>query len=250
MTQADFTQALLDPAQTVPAGLTDAAGNPAGKRFAVYRNNVAVSLTEALETAFPTLRQLLGPNNFRLLAGVFLRKHPPRSPLMMFYGDAMPDFLAEYARTRPMGYLPDIARLELALRQSYHAADSAALPPGALALSTERLMTARFQLAPAVRLLRSDWPIHAIWWMHQVSDAPKPVMQPQDILITRPAFDPAVHLLPAGGAAFLAALMRGVSLGEAFDAATREFQNFDLTGLLGILLSNGALTGIQVEEGQ
>ena len=49
--EADFKTALFDPAVMPPAGLSDPAGRPAGKRFDIYRNNVVVSLTEALEVA-------------------------------------------------------------------------------------------------------------------------------------------------------------------------------------------------------
>ena len=71
--QTDFQAALLDADLPVPPGLSDGQGNAAGKRFAVYRNNVAVSLTEALITAFPSIYTLVGDQFFRAMAGSFLR---------------------------------------------------------------------------------------------------------------------------------------------------------------------------------
>src|SRR6056297_4262947 len=94
--QSTFRAALLDAEATRPDGLTDGAGAPAGRRFDVYRNNVAVSLADALEAAFPVIAKLVGTRNFRLLAGAFLRSHPPQSPLMMFYGAEMPTFLSTF----------------------------------------------------------------------------------------------------------------------------------------------------------
>jgi hypothetical protein len=41
--QTGFATALLDPARPAPEGLVNPFGGPAGKRFDVYRNNVAVS---------------------------------------------------------------------------------------------------------------------------------------------------------------------------------------------------------------
>ena len=46
---AQFVPALLDPEAAIPPGLVDRAGRAAGKRFDVYRNNVAVGLADALE---------------------------------------------------------------------------------------------------------------------------------------------------------------------------------------------------------
>lgn len=243
--QTQFRTALLDPARARPEGLTDGAGQPAGRRFDVYRNNVAVALTEALETAFPVIAKLLGERNFRTMAGVFLRAHPPSSPLMMFYGAEMPGFLQAFEPTSQIGYLPDVARLELALRESYHAADADPVDPGVLqAMDPGLLMGARIGLAPSLRLVRSPWPVHAIWRFNTEPEAPKPQMEAQNIAVLRPDMDPVPHLLPRGGGAFIAALLAGETLAGAMDAATAEAPDFDLTATLSLLIGQGAITSL------
>lgn len=243
--QALFRERLLDPKASRPDGLTDGVGKPAGRRFDVYRNNVAVSLTEALETAFPVLAKLLGEKNFRVLAGVYLRQHPPSSPLMMFYGNEMPDFLAEFGPTSTIGYLPDVARLELALRESYHAADATPVAPELLERTPpDVMMASRLILAPSVRLIRSRWPIHAIWKFNTEPGAPKPAMQPESVAVLRSDLDPEPHLLSPGGGAFVAALLDGRSLTEALDRAADEASDFDLSDVLALLIGQRAIIAI------
>ncbi len=241
MSLTAFRDAILDPSLGTPEGVTDPQGRPAGRRFSVYRNNVTVGLTEALRQSFPAILKLVGEDFFTAMAIEHLRAHPPTSPLMMFYGDAMPDFLARFVPVQHLAYLPDVARLELALRHSYHAADAAPVPAERLqSLPPERLMAARIGIAPAVRLLRSDWPVHSIWAANmRGAESPKTAL-PEDVLITRPAFDPEPHLLPKGAAGFIAALQDGFTFGDAFDAAGP----FDLTATLGLLLAGGAITDI------
>ena len=69
-TQTDFRAAIFDPQMAVPASLTDGSEQPAGKRFNVYRNNVIVSLKEALSESFPVVTKLIGPQNVANLAGL------------------------------------------------------------------------------------------------------------------------------------------------------------------------------------
>ena len=242
--QTMFREAILSPETARPEGLSDGDGQPAGRRFDVYRNNVAVSLTEALETAFPVIQKLVGEANFKLLAGAFLRQHPPTSPLMMFYGAEMPAFLGMFGPTSTLGYLPDVARLELALRESYHAADAAPVDPAELqALSPDALMAAKLWLAPSLRLVRSCWPIHAIWRFN-MENGPKPAPQAEDVAVLRADMDPEPVLLPQGGGAFVAALLDSRTLGEAFEAAIVEDETFDLSQTLALLISNNAITKI------
>ncbi len=243
--EGDFVRAILDPEAAVPDGLTNPDGAQAAKRFDVYRNNVAVSLTEALETAFPVIRKLLGEANFKMLAGVYLRRHPPGSALMMLYGAEMPAFLTSFEPVAGLPYLPDVARLELALRESYHAADAPALDPKVLQqMPPDRLMAARVLLAPAMRLIRSRWPVHAIW-ARNMEDGPKPGTGGQNVLIARPDFDPVMSVLPPGGGAFMAALMDGATFGTALDTALERVPDFDLSAMLGILFAGGAIIDLK-----
>jgi len=245
VTQSQFVGALLDSELPVPDGLTDPQGRPDAKRFAVYRNNVAVSLTQALELAFPVIRKLVGDEFFAAMAGVFLRRHPPTTALMMFYGAEMPEFLRHFEPVQHLQYLPDVARLELALRQSYHAGDSDPIDPAILqSIAPDQLMAAQLNLAPSAIMVSSDWPIYGIWQFNTQDHVPPPQMAAQSVLITRPEFDPQPHLLPAGGDAFMQSIIQGEKLAAAIAQAGSEF---DLTETLNILLAGRAIIKIETE---
>lgn len=248
VTQDQFHTALLDASRPVPQGLLDARSAPAGRRFSVYRNNVAVSLTEAMHEAFPVIAKLLGAQNMDGLAGIFLRRHPPSTPLMMHYGEAFPDFLAGMEQLAHLGYLPDVARLELALRRAYHAADSTPIAPEELAVAPEALMGARLGFAPATQVVQSPWPIHAIWRFNTEEGAPPPEAAAQNVLIVRPEFDPVPHLLPEGGAEWITAMKRGDTIGAAHEAVTARVPQFDLGATLALLLQGGAVTSLNTER--
>lgn len=246
VTQNQFRDAILDAAHPVPDGLVDGAGRPAGRRFSVYRNNIAVGLTDALAASFPVIEKLLGEQNFKGVIGIYLRQSLPPTPLIPDYGIDLPEFLAVFPQLSHIGYLADIARLEYALRQSYNAADSTAIDPDALqSLDPEALMAAHFTLAPSLHLIQSPWPIHAIWQMNMQENAPAPPAVAQDVLITRPEFDPAPHLLDTGAATFITALKQGQTLGEAHASTTTTAPEFDLSTALGLLLAGGCITDIR-----
>lgn len=249
VSQSLFRDALLEPGHNAPDGLSDSDGRPAGARFNVYRNNVVVSLTEALCTGFPVLAKLLGKENMDGLAGLFVRAHPPTSPVMMFYGEALPDFIATLPQLSHLGYLPDVARLELALRRTYHAADARPVTPETLAeLAPEDLLSAQVSLAPSVQIVRSAWPVHDIWRFNTEADAPKPTPGAQDVLITRAEFDPTPGLLPPGGAAWIEALGQGQSIGAALEAATHEAPDFNMTTPLTLLLAGNAIISLENKD--
>jgi len=242
--QKDFAAAVLDPARPVPEGLVTPDGQPAQRRFDVYRNNVVYSLAEALKTAFPAIHSLLGEENFKGLAGLFVRRHPPRSPVLMLYGEDLPGFLEDLPQVAHLPYLPDVARLELARRQAYHASDAPVLDPAALAIEAEALMTAELVVHPALRVIRSHYPVADIWQFAMDPSSPKPGAAGQAVAVTRPEFDPVQTVLPPGAATFLASLSDGKRFGEAVDAA-EGVPGFGLSDTLSACLGAGAFTTLR-----
>lgn len=245
---ATFQAAILDASLAVPEGLQDAQGAPAGARFSVYRNNVIVSLSEALATAFPLVKKLLGEGTFGQLAAVFVRAHPPTSPLMMFYGEDLPTFLEGFAPLKQIGYLPDCARLDLALRKSYHAADSKPFDTDQLQQEEEQARQVQMALAPATQIVRSAWPLFDLWRYNTDPAAPKPRAVAQDVLVTRVEFDPMPQVLPQGAADWLETINKGTAFGLATEQTLAIHPHFDLTQALTLALTSNALVNYTTKE--
>ncbi len=148
-----FADSLLAEQPACPPGLTAWNQSDPGRRFAVYRNNVMVSLIDALADTYPVTQALVGEEFFRAMAGVFARSRPPRSPVMAHYGEGFAGFIEDFQPAAGLPYLADVARLELLRVQAYHAADAAAVPAEEIALllaDAGRLAQARFSFSPVV----------------------------------------------------------------------------------------------------
>jgi hypothetical protein len=239
VTQSAFAAALFQPDAPVPAGIVDPAGRVSNKRFNVYRNNVVASLSTALSVGFPVIAKLVGDDFFGAMAKVYLRRHPPLSPVMARYGAAFPVFLEHFAPVAHLTYLPDVARLELLLRESYHAADHTPLDPAFLgSVPPQDLGALCLRLAPSARLMRSAFPVAAIW-VRNTSDPDSPLPHGgQDVLVVRPGFDPVPIPLPSGSFEFFTALNAGAPLEAAAGAASAATHDFDPTAALQLAFAN------------
>ena len=123
----EFAAALLDPTRPCPPGLTVWDRSDPTRRLAVYRNNVLGSLVDGLVSSFPVVQALVGEDFFRAMAAMFVRVAPPCSPVLAEYGGGFANFIASFAPAGGLPYLPDIARLEFARIQAFHAADAPVL---------------------------------------------------------------------------------------------------------------------------
>jgi hypothetical protein len=211
--QAAFAAAILDPSTAVPAGIRQPA------RFAIYRNNVFAGLRKTLQARFPVTGRLLGTDCFDGCALSFISAQPPSSPVIHDYGAAFPAFLGALPELAGLAYLSDVARLEWARHLALHATDAPVLAPRALAdIAPERVGDLVFRTHPSAHLLRSAYPIHAIWQTNTF-DADTIAIpdnaEGQTVLVSR--LDDAVTLLPLAppAASFTAALFAGASLGAA-----------------------------------
>ncbi|MFA6205968.1 MAG: DNA-binding domain-containing protein [Methylocystis sp.] len=247
--QGAFVRALLDPELPPPNGIEASHGFAPKRRFAVYRNNVCVGLVDALSERFPICLQLVGDEFFRAMAQCYVRERLPRTPMLFEYGDAFPAFVSEFEPARELPYLPDVARLEYAVGQAYHAADAAPLPLDFLrALSHERLDNATAVLHPSTHVVASAYPIVSIWRRHMSDDEMTPVEldHGEEALVVRPELAISVSPLPSGGSAFVDALRNGRTFGEAMNAATGVAAEFKLIDCLRELFLTGAFVAVSV----
>jgi putative DNA-binding protein len=243
-----FSPALLHPQSETPAIVAGPRHKAAVKRYNVYRNNVTVSLIDALAAIFPATQRITGVEFFRAMARFHIRETPPTSPLLFEYGRDFPSFIEHYEYAQAMPWLPDVARLERAWLDAYHAADADTLTPEVLAaVPSERLADTIFIAHPSTRIVRSNFAAVAIFVANRAEGlvGPVNVSEPEDAVITRPDLDVVVRRLPDGGAVFLTHLASGETLGEAATVAFETTPLFDLSANIAGVIEAGAFTTIR-----
>lgn len=240
---AAFSRTLLKPGREAPALVCGPAGKAAAKRFAVYHNNVTVSLIDALAAVYPAVQRITGVEFFRAMARFHVRETPPSSPLLFEYGRDFPAFIARYPYAGAMPWLVDVARVERAWLDAYHAADVATLGPADLACApSERLAVLVFTPHPTTRLLRSSYAAVTIFAANRTDGPIEEIdaSEAEDALITRPDSEVVVRRLAPGQYEFLSALMAGEALGKAAEAAIGAQPDFDIGMALMTLIDSGA----------
>jgi Putative DNA-binding domain len=239
-----FATALLQPDSTTAPGLKDLTP----RRFAVYKNNVVLGLVRALEANFPAIRNLLGRTYFAGLARDFARLHPPQSPLMFTYGDALPAYLGAQPDLAGYPYLADVATLENLMRKAYHADDTLVLEPTALAaVNPAQLGEIRLKPHPALHLLQSSCSVVAITQANR-TEIPSPIekpLQPEWAIVTRPAFDVMLTSVAQSQFAFVKSLCAGLCLAESAEVAFEQDPEFDLPAALNVILARGMFSTLE-----
>lgn len=249
--QAAFASALLDPTAPLPGNVVSARGPGDPVRFAVYRNNVFVSLTSALSKRFPVTARLVGDEFFTGMARIYAGIEKPQTPLMFQYGDSFPDFISGFEPAASLPYLADVARIEAAWSRAYHAADMSPAGIADLArISPPDLPAISFAAHPSASIISSIYPVGSIWQAHQNADVtPLRAASAEAVLITRPEEQVLVRIVPPGDVAFASALLKGQSLGEAAAIALALDSTFDSGAALVGLLTLGCFGSMRSGKG-
>jgi hypothetical protein len=248
---AAFSAALLWPDLAAPALVMGPAAKTGGRRYDVYRNNVTVSLIEALAAIYPAIERIMGAALFRAVARAHIRETPPTSSILFEYGRDFPAFIESHQDALGMPWLADTARIERAWLDAYHAAD--ARPVAALTLACfppESLADLVFAPHPATRVVRSRFAAVTIFAANRAAGPVERIYagEAEDALITRPKFDVVVRRLAPGEAEFLWTLMAGRPLGEAAAAALDVGSDFDVGLGLTTLIESGAFASAHLGE--
>lgn len=253
--QTAFAHALQDLELPCPSGLTTWNGSDPSTRFAVYRNNVMVSLIDGLADTYPVVQELVGEEFFRAMAKVFVQSNPPSSRIMAHYGQGFADFLESFPPAASVPYLADVTRLEMARVQAYHSADVSSIEPSVVhaALAVPELLhSLRLRLHPSVCVIQSEFAVFSLWAAHQgaLSITSVNPEQTQSALVFRSGLDVSTLEIAAGAGLFVSALGAGETLLDASETATSTDSKFDLIHALTMLLRLQLITHITTGDGQ
>lgn len=233
----------------LPAGVTARDPDEAARRFAVYRNNVAVSLAEALASRFPVIQRLVGSEFFAAMARVFAETHRPNSPVLLNWGDRFAPFLERFEPLQDYPYMADVARIEYARGQAFHAADAAPVNPARLVGAEPSKLVLR--LHPSVQVLRLAYPAVSIWQQNQPDIALQSLTLsgPEIALVLRePPFDVPVSTLTPGEAVMIDHIRQGATLTAAAEMAQWSDPAFDPQPLILRLMRLGAFLDPKEDE--
>jgi len=216
------------------------------RRLAIYRNNAVEGFLKTLQATFPALVRLSGEQWFRQVGRQYMRRYPSRSGNMHYVGEHFASFLEAELAGSSYEYFADVARLEWAYQEVLVAADHPTFDLSALALVAPADYGAlTFNTHPAMRLVRSRFPVLAIWRANQADAASDETIAldqgSSSVLLIRRADHVELRELPPAEFALLAALTRGESLEQAAECALEIDPRLALDAALGRIVSLGAL---------
>jgi hypothetical protein len=212
------------------------------ERLEIYRRSYWFRLLDSFREDFPGLAAVLGPRTFNRLAEAYLTELPSRSFTLRNLGSRLEQWLrrhSEFAGKDPALAL-DMVRLEWAHIEAYDGGERKPLgPEDLLELGPEM----KFALQPHIALLELSYPVDDLRIRVQALAAQRGAASnmvarrreraavkrygavdpvPTFLAVHRVEFTVYYKRLELGEFRVLAALSRGVALGEALDAAAQE----------------------------
>ena len=251
MWQVNFAAGLRTKASPAPTCLQGLGGQAVERRFKVYRNNVYSSLADNLAEGYPVVKQLVGDEFFSGMAHEYAKGYLPTSPVMSLYGEALGDFIDDFPPAKSAPYLGDVARLEYAQRLALHATDAEILLASAFErIPVESLLAKGLVLHPSVQIIRSRFPIYAIWVHATETDKNSIINQPESVLVSRPNLKVRTLRLSDGAAYFLSLIKSGCSLSDAADHALASGYEASLDEFIRIALTHACAIRPALPKGE
>jgi len=182
---------------------------------------------------YPVIEKLVGHEFLEMMARSFVLDNPPSHGCLNMYGTGFDKFIESYELAKALPYLPDMAKLEIAMNDAYHAAEDA--PLSATELATIPPEELHLTLRQNVRLLSSRFPLADIRDFC-IEDDPEKTMNVDTggvtLMITRPALEVKLVKLARDEYEMLLALDRNMPLNKAIEATISSNKDFDFQAFL------------------
>lgn len=222
----------------------------------IYHNNIFATAKQALSITFPTLLAQVGEDVMANIAQLLLETYPPYKGDWAEWGESLPHLVKTIEELKQYPFLPDVARVDLAIHQVERARDEEVDINSFHLLAKVRLSNLVLQLNPSVQFFTCDYPIIEI---QKVSERQDPAVQEQlqkkidtgqlkqNILVYRPNFKGMVRELDSLELKWLTLMAKGATVNDALDDVGME--NFDFSEWLATAIQQKLITKIITRRG-
>ena len=209
----------------------------AAERLEIYASMYYSRLIEVLVEDYPTVRHVLGADQFAETAAAYVDAHPSTHYSLSMLGRAFPEYLRDEAPVFPdRQFVFEVALLQRSIEEVFDAPRAPVVEVDAvLAVPQDRWAEMRFRMSPALRLHAFRYPVDDFYQAlrdERPMDVPAParswlaVFRRHFKVWRMPLTEPQYTLLDA--------LTRGLPLGAALEAVA-ELPGVDPEELLGSL---------------
>ena len=247
--QTDFCQAVISGEKTDVGCLIHAGDFNAERRLQVYRNNIKATLTESLSAVFSVTEAIVGKEYFKFLASKYIAKYPPDNGTIHGFGNQLAEFIQTMDELQSFLYLSDVARIDWACHQAYHARSETPVTIDCLAKFTpDDYENLQFRQHPSVTVLASKYPVFEIWSYgaadSENTPAPDINTDGQNVLVVREELNVNVVNIELELFLMLEMSKQNCNLGSIMTDIIGANSEYNLQSGLYQLFSTGAITDV------
>lgn len=227
------------------------------ERLSIYADMYYWRLIDVLAEEFPTVRHVLGPEQFTVVVKDYLERHPSTTYTLNHLGSRFAGYIEEEARELPhREFIAAVARVERAMEDVFDESYAEPITIDDLSsLSMEGLGDVHLQIIPALRLLELDYPVNDyITAVREERHMDIPLLANTCIAVYRSNYKPWRVDLEPQRYALLSYLQQGKSLGEALESCMSAFDSDGLASSLENWFkdwaADGLFCGIEITAGE
>ncbi|HVB79234.1 MAG TPA: DNA-binding domain-containing protein [Candidatus Binataceae bacterium] len=152
------------------------------ERLEIYANAYFYRILDCLKEDFPATLAIVGGDNFHNLVTGYLIEYPPTEPSISYAGRYLAEFLLHHpmrAMRERWPFIAELARLERALTEVFHAAEAEPLNADAMrSVAPDDWPTIAMRTHPALAIVDCQWRVDEL--LRKVETAASETDQPRD----------------------------------------------------------------------
>ena len=216
------------------------------ERINIYANAYFYRLLECLKEEYPATLAVIGSNDFAGLTHDYLVWWPPTEPSIFYAGRYLAEFLRNHDLAKCRPFLAELARLERATLDAFHAPDTPVLADEAMrAIPALQWPTIELRSHPGVEILRGQWRVTEVLGAVELGDKwVEPARETNAVIVWRRGTRVHYRILEDAETDALALLQKGASFAAICEAIAMATSSSDQVALIGRLLTRWLADGI------